>query len=293
MLVQLAVIFLWFIGGAAVIMAAIMILVSSRLRRRSQAAGEWPNRSCAEVTAASGPLHLNGFSAPGPRGMLQARLSATECIWYRNRVMRNFWVDRWQPAGSVRDSKLIKGHSEDAEWILVTEPEQEQIWEWESGPFALIDGSGSVLIDPALLRRTANLLGYPMQQVIGETQDEGPEAWHYRSGMMGALQDDALLPSDLLDALADPEARTFGYRVIEQVLRPDMSLHVFAVPAGHDGRPIMRSPYRDIPAISAAEPLPTGLARGGRKATRWAAVIGGAGLACFGLSALLLPLLPG
>ncbi|HEY7012835.1 MAG TPA: hypothetical protein VH480_08775 [Streptosporangiaceae bacterium] len=280
MLVELAVIFLWFIGGAAVIMAAIMILVGSRLRRRSQAAGEWPNRSCAEVTAESGPLHLNGVSAPGPQGMLQARLSATECIWYRNRVMRNFWVTRWTADG--------EGGS-----VPVTEPMQEQVWEWESGPFSLADSSGGVLIDPALLRRTANLLGYPMQQVIGETLDDGPEAWHYRGGMMGALQADGLMPADLLDALAEPEARTFGYRVIEEVLHRDMSLHVFAVPSTRDGRVIMRSPFRDLPAISAAEPVPDGQARGARKATRWAAVIGGAGLACFGLSALLLPMLPG
>ena len=168
---------------------------------------------------------------------------------------------------------------------------QEQIWEWDSGLFSFSDSSGSVLMDPALLRRTANVLGYPKQQVIGETLDEGPEAWHYRNGMMGALQADGLMPSELLDALAEPEARTFGYRVIEVVLRPDMSLHVFAVPASRDGRPIMRSPFRDVPAISAAEPLPAGLARGGRKATRWAAVIGCAGVACFGVSALLLPML--
>lgn len=279
MLVQLAVIFLWFIGGAAVIMAAIMTLVSCRLRRRSQAAGAWPHRSCAEVTAESGPLHLNGISAPGPQGMLRARLSGTECIWYRNRVMRNFWVTRWVGDG-------------DGGSVQVTEPMQEQVWEWDSGPFSLIDASGSVLIDPALLRRTANLLGYPMQQAIGETLDDGPEARHYRGGMMGALQADGLMPPDLLDALADPEARTFGYRVIEEVLHPDMSLHIFAVPAGRDGRVIMRSPFRDIPAISAAEPLPGGQARGARRATRWAAVIGGAGLACFGASALLLPMLP-
>jgi len=38
--------------------------------------------------------------------------------------------------------------------------------------------------------------------------------------------------------------------------------------------------------------VPDGQARGARRATRWAAVIAGAGLACFGLSALLLPMLP-
>ena len=75
MLVELAVICLWVIGGAAVVMAAIMALVSSRLGRRSKAAGEWPHRSCAEVTAESGPLHLMGISAPGPHGMLRGRLS--------------------------------------------------------------------------------------------------------------------------------------------------------------------------------------------------------------------------
>jgi hypothetical protein len=279
MLVELAVFFLWFIGGAAVIMAAIMMLVSSRLRRRSQQASEWPHRSCAEVTAASGPLHLNGMTAPGPQGMLRARLSGSECVWYSNQVLRHFWVT------------VVYG---DAEGLPYSEdqPREEQIWEWDSGPFALTDGSGSVLMDSALLRRTANVLGYPKQRAIFETLDEGPEAWHYRSGLIGALQADGRLPSGLLEDLADPDARTFGYQVIEQILAPDMSLHVFAVPASHDGRPIMRSPYRDVPAISAAEPVPDGQARGARKATRWAAMIGGAGLACFGLSALLLPMLP-
>jgi hypothetical protein len=279
MLVELAVIFLWFIGGAAVIMAAIMVLVSSRLHRRSKVAGEWPRRSCAEVTAESGPLHLTGIGAPGPQGMLRSRLTGSECIWYRNRVMRNFWVTRWTAEG--------EGGS-----VPITEPRQEQVWEWQSGPFALIDASGSILVDPALLRRTANIFGYPVEQELGETADEGPEAWHYRSGMIGALQAGGLLPSELFEALADPEARTFGYRVIEEVVRPDMSLHVFAVPGRQNGRVIMRSPFRDIPAISAAEPVPDGLARGRRRATRWAAMIGGAGLACFGLSALLLPMLP-
>ncbi len=279
MLVELAVILLWFIGGAAVIMAAIMVLVSSRLRRRSQVAGEWPQRSCAEVTAESGPLHLTGISAPGPHGMLRSRLAGSECIWYRNRVMRNFWVTRWTAEG--------EGGS-----VPITEPMQEQVWEWDSGPFALIDSSGSIPIDPALLRRTANVFGYPMEQALGETADDGPEAWHYRGGMIGALQTDGLLPAELFETLADPEARTFGYRLIEEIVRPDLSLHVFAVPASRNGRVIMRSPFRDIPAISAAEPVPDGLARGRRKATRWAAVIGGFGLACFGVSALLLPMLP-
>ena len=279
LLVRLAVYVLWLVGGFAVIAAAIMIAVSSRLRRRSRVAGERPHLTCAEVTAESGPLHLTGISAPGPDGMLRARLSGSECIWYRDLVLRNFWVTRWV------------GYGEDASPRQITEPVQEQIWEWDSGPFALIDETSSVLIDSSLLLRTANVFGYPREQAIGETLDEGPEAWHYRTGPIGALQHDGLLPSELLDALADPEARTFGYRVIEEILRPDMSLHVFAVPASRDGRPIMRSPFQGIPAISAAEPLPTGLARGGKKATWWAAVIGGAGLACFGVSALLLPLL--
>ena len=113
-----------------------------------------------------------------------------------------------------------------------------------------------------------------MQQALGETADDGPEAWHYRSGMIGALQADGLLPAELFETLADPEACTFGYRVIEEIVRPDLSLHIFAVPGSRDGRVIMRSPFRDIPAISAAEPVPDGLARGRRKATRWAAVIG-------------------
>jgi hypothetical protein len=278
LLVQLAVYALWFVGAAALIMAAIMFLVSSRLRQRSRVASEWPQLACAQVTAEAGPLHLNGLTGPGPQGLLRSRLSRSECIWYGNRVMRNFWVTRWTGDG--------EGGS-----VPITEPRQEQVWEWDSGPFSLADSSGSVLIDPVLLRRTSNVFGYPKEQTVGETADDGPEAWHYRGGMIGALQDDGLLPPELLEALADPEARTFGYRVIEEIVLPDLSLHVFAVPAYRDGRAIMRTPYRDLPAISAVEPVPAGQARGSRRATRWAAVIGGAGLACFGLSALLLPML--
>jgi len=272
----LAVYLLWFVGGCAVIMAAIMGVTAATLRRRGRAASRWPRYACAQVHPEAGPLHLSGASAPGPAGLLRGRLSGQECVWYRDRVLRNYWVDRWRPSGE--DSMK-----------LVTEPEQEQVWAWESGPFALTDATGSVLMAPALLQRTANVLGHPRQQVLGETRDKGPEPGRYHSGALGALQAGGLLPPGLLDRYAEPAARTFGYRVIEEILRPDLSLHVFAVPGDRDGQPIMAAPVPDVPAISAQAPVPAGLIGGARRATRWATVLGGAGLACWAGSVLLLP----
>jgi hypothetical protein len=264
-------------GSAAFTAVLIMVVVRFRLSRASRAAEPWPLYGCAQVRAGSGPLHLHGASAPGPAGLLRARLSRSECVWYRERVLRRYWVTRMRLTND--------------EWQEVTLPAQEVIWEWDSGPFALRDETGSVLVAPALLDRTLNAHGHPVQRnVVNEVRDSGAEAGHYQSGELGVLLAHRQLPAGLLDRFAEPDARTYGYCVQEDILRPSLPFRVFAVPADLDGEPIMATPFKDVWAIS-AEPMSASLARGGKRATGWAVWIGLASLACFVVAALLL--LPG
>ena len=95
-----------------------------------------------------------------------------------------------------------------------------------------------------------------------------------------------LLPAGLLGGFARPDARTFGYRVTEEVIRPGLPFHVFGVAAQRDGQPIM-APVGDIPAIS-VDGMGMVLRRGGRSATAMAFGFGLAGAICLGASALLL-----
>ena len=100
------------------------------------------------------------------------------------------------------------------------------------------------------------------------------------------LTSSGLLPAGFLDGFAGPDARTFGYRVTEAVIRPGLPFHVFGVAAQRDGQPIM-APVGDIPALS-ADGMGLVLRRGGRSATVMALGFGLAGTACLAASALLL-----
>jgi hypothetical protein len=80
------------------------------------------------------------------------------------------------------------------EWQEVDEEAEEQIWVWDSGPFAMRDETGSVLVAPALLEGTLNALGYPVQKAFEEIRQEGGEAWRYQAGRLGVLLADGVLP---------------------------------------------------------------------------------------------------
>jgi hypothetical protein len=146
-------------------------------------------------------------------------LAGVQCAWYHARVLRRFLV------------KQIRCGAD--EWAEVDVLMEEQIWAWDSGPFAVRDETGSVLVAPALLDRAT------------------------------------------------------GYRVQEDILRPGLRFHVFAVPGDRDGEPTMAGRYQDVWAIC-ADPMPASLARGGRRTRSWALRFGLAGLALFAASALLL-----
>ena len=216
---------------------------------------------------------MHGSSAAGPRGLLSGRLSGAECVWYRERVLRRYMVTR------------IRYTSDD--WMEVNEEVEEQIWSSDTGPFGLSDETGRVLVAPALLDHTLNAFGHPAQRVLDEIREEGGEPWRYRSGPLGVLLDDGVFPRDLLGRFAGPGARTTGYRVCEDILRPGLTFHVFAVPGDLDGQPMMAERYRDVWSVSAS-PVPAALAQGGRRAKAWAVRFGVAGLALFAASALLL-----
>jgi hypothetical protein len=267
---------LWIPGCFALIAAVILPLVSSRLSRRGRAAASWPRLSCVQVRADSGPLHVHGTSTTGPPGPLRGRLSGTDCVWYSERVFRRYWITRMRFTYD--------------DWAEVDVLVEEEVWAWDSGPFAIRDDTGSVLVASALLEHTLNAHGHPKERVVDEVRDEGAEAWRYQGGGLGTLLAGHLLPAGLLHGFADPAARTAGYRVREEVLPAGLAFHIFAVPGELDGRPIMATPYQDVWAIS-AEPMPTSLARGGKRSRSWAVRFGLVGIAFFAVSALFL--LPG
>ena len=273
LLLRLAAYVLWIPGGFAVIAAVILPVVGSGLSRRSRDAAPWPRVGCAQVAAGAGPRHVHGASAPGPRGLLSGRLSGAECVWYRERVLRRYMVTR------------IRYTSDD--WMEVDEEVEEQIWSWDTGPFEVTDETGSVLVAPALLDHTLNAFGHPAQRVLDEIREEGGEPWRYSTGPLGVLLGESALPRDLLDQFAGAAARTTGYRVCEDILRPGLAFHVFAVPRDLGGRPMMAERYQDVWAISAS-PMPVTLAQGGRRAKAWAVRFGLAGVVLFAASALLL-----
>jgi hypothetical protein len=271
---RLAAYLLWIPGLFAIIAAVILPVVSSGLSRRSRVAASWPQIGCGEVRAGPEPVHVHGASAPGPAGLLNGRLSGSECVWYRMRVLRRFLV------------KQIRNVGDD--WTEVDVLVEEQIWAWDSGPFAVRDGTGSVLAAPALLEHTLNVYGHPADRnAVDEVRDEGAGAWRYEGGELGGLIADGVLPPGLLESFADPSCRTCGYRVQEDILRPGLPMYVFAVPGGLDGRPIMAAPFQDVWAVS-AQPMPVSLARGGKRTRSWALRFGLAGLAFFAASAVLL-----
>ncbi len=270
---RLAAYVLWIPSGFAIIAAVILPVVGSRLSRSGRDAASWPQAGCAQVRPGSGPVHVHGASAPGPRGMLSGRLSGSECVWYRERLLRRYMVTR------------IRYTSDD--WMEVDEEVEEQIWARDTGPFRLRDETGSILVAPALLEHTLNAAGLPVQKVLDEIREEGGETSRYQAGRLGVLLDQGVLPRELLDQFAGPGARTTGYRVCEDILRPELSFHVFAVPSELDGQPMMAKRYKDVWTIS-VEHMPVSLARGGKRARAWAVRFGIAGVALFAASVLLL-----
>jgi hypothetical protein len=143
-------------------------------------------------------------------------------------------------------------------------------------------------VSPALLEHTLNAVGHPAEkEVVDEARDEGADPRQYRTGKLGVLLADGILPEELLDRFAHPSNRTSGYRVQEDILRPGKPFYVFAVPGDLDGEPIMAARYQDVWAIS-ADPMQVSLARGGRRTRSWAVRCGLAGLALFAVSAVLL-----
>jgi hypothetical protein len=83
---------LWIPALFAVIAAVILPVVGSGLSRHSRVAASWPQIGCAQVRARPESVHVQGASAPGPRGWCTGRLSGAECVWYRMRVLRRYLV---------------------------------------------------------------------------------------------------------------------------------------------------------------------------------------------------------
>ena len=273
MLLQVAGYVLWIPAVGASITALILLLLSSRLSARSRVAARFPRRGCGQVRAGYGPVHVQGTSAPGPAGPLLGGLTGASCVWYRTRVLRRYWITRLRYAFG--------------EWAEVDELAEEQIWSWDSGPFTISDDTGSVLVSPGLLDHPRSAPAHPVQSTLDEVRDQGAQAWPYHHGQLGVLLSGGRLPAGVLDRFAAPATRTAGYRVQEEILPAGLTCHVFAIPTDLGYGPMLAIPFQDGPAVS-GQPLPDSLARGGRRARVWAALIGACGIALFLASALLL-----
>ncbi len=271
-LVTLGVALLWIPGLFCLIAMVILLIVGSRLWRGGQVARQAAPARCADVRAGTRPVHLSGASSPGPRGLVTAPVSGIECVWYRDRVYRRYEGSRWHDGGNG--------------WEQVATRAEEQVWEGGSGPFALRDESGAVLLDPVVVDRRTTTRGYPKENPVDDLREEGPEPGNYAYGPVGVLTAAGLLPAGFLDGFAGPDARTSGYRVTEEIIRPGLPFHVFGVAALRDGQPVM-APVGDIPALS-VDGMGLVLTRGGRSATAMALGFGLAGAACLAASALLL-----
>jgi hypothetical protein len=270
-LVTLGVSLMWIVGLFCAIATVVLLIVGSRLARGGQAAQRARLVRCSEVQPGDRPVHLAGTSAPGPGGLVAGPVSRTECVWYRARVYRVYEGIRWREGASG--------------WEKVPARREEQIWETESGPFALRDDSGAVLLDTTVVdRRTTH--AYPKENAVDDIREEGAEPWRYDHGPVGVLSSAGLLPSGLLAGFTRPDAQTAGYRVTEEIIRLGVSFQLYGVAAQWNGQPIM-APVGDVPAIS-VEGMGTVLARGGRSATRMALYFGFACVVCFLLSALIL-----
>lgn len=304
-LLELVAYLLWILGAFLLVGAAIMLGMSIVVWSRGRTARAVPRSDCGRVPAGTGPVRVSGTSAPGPWGALRARLSGAECVWYRERVFRLHWTHVWRQTGT-------EGFEQ------VTERTEEQVWEWHSGPFAIRDGSGSVLVAPELLSRSTTLpyrsrgevlhdlpplwreggpapflaratrgLGYPVETVADVARETGAGEWRDWAGGLGPLLADGLLPDTLLAQFDDPGAGTIGYHVVEEVIRPDLPFNVLARPADLGGQPILATPHLDVPAISRGA-MPAVMARGRRTGMVMMAVLGLTGVACVLAGALLL-----
>jgi hypothetical protein len=306
-LLQLLAYLLWIAGAFLLVAATIMLVVGVRLLHRGRLAGSMPTNGCGHIRPGAGPVRVSGVSAPGQWGMLRAQLSGAECVWYRERVLR-FYVTRVRRA---------TGTDGGAAFELVPQRAEQPIWEWHSGPFAIQDGTGGVLVAPELLAsstiapyrsrdevlrnlpdlahqggpeqflgRTAGRLGYPVETAADMAREGTDGTWPPGPDPLAALVADGLLPAAVV-ATADADAATTGYRVVEEIVRPGQPFSVFAGPANLDGQAILAIAVASVPAISGG-PLPAVLGRGGWRGAVAGIVLGLAGMGCLVGGGLLL-----
>jgi len=83
---------------------------------------------------------VQGYAAPGPAGPLIAPASSEECVWYFTRVRQHYYHRESEP------------RSFDTVWVDGQEP------------FAVRDGTGTLLVDSGLLG--ASLAGSPHRCVV-------------------------------------------------------------------------------------------------------------------------------
>ena len=78
-----------------------------------------------------GPSEIHARATAGPAGALTAPFSGAECVWYVVRARERFWAYGPGPYGPQKVERSIKA----ADHV--------------SGPLAIVDETGSAMIDPA------------------------------------------------------------------------------------------------------------------------------------------------
>ncbi len=270
-LAELAVALLWIPGGFCLTCAAIMFFIGSRLGAGGRVAARAGTASCGDVHRDGTAVHVSGRSAAGPQGLLTGPVSGTPCVWHRERLYRIYTGVHWQDSGDGWSPQSVRA--------------EQRVWDQDSGPFALQDDSGCVLLAPTVLDRSLALL-YPREIAADETSEQGPEPWRYRYGAIGRVLGHPMFPASLLSRFADAEFQTIGYRVTEEVVRPGVPFCVFGIAAEDRGQPVL-APFGHLPAVS-VNGLAEGLTQGGRRSRRVSVAFGLAGLAFFAVSAVVM-----
>lgn len=204
---------------------------SSRDRRRLE---RTPRRTCAELLGVPrGRCLVVGEVRAGPSGLQTAPICEVEVAWHRTRVWRRYQT-----------------------WDMEHEND-ELVWEHaNTGPFALHDATGSVLVNPLVFdpdTAAAPALDHPAtEEIADEYERSDRRKGHHGGPALQALADRGLLPPSALQRAG--ERATRGYRVQELVLRAHQPVSVVATPARKEGGVVLQRPRRGRSLVSSRTP---------------------------------------
>ncbi|MEZ5102450.1 MAG: GIDE domain-containing protein [Thermoleophilia bacterium] len=129
----------WVVVGVVLLaLAALLGWGSTRLARQARRIEEVPLYDCAQLPriGADAPgmrVEVTGLTAPGPDGRLTGPFSGAPCVWYRAVVYERTASEERGPNGTIRRVERLQQMSEEV----------------STAPFAVVDATGSIEVDPA------------------------------------------------------------------------------------------------------------------------------------------------